>query len=177
MPLTTSQCHIHRFPEDLQGWWLPTSLGSLCHCLTAPYKTKFLLVSNLNLSWCSLRPLSLILLLLPGRRDQSPPCYHPLSGHCRPESNKISSEPPPDWTIPAPSAIPHTTCAPDPSLLCCPSLDTFQGLNVFLVVRGKAEPRTWGVASPVPSTDSGTVSTYFCYFTYLWYICSLVIHV
>jgi len=53
-------------------------------------------------------------------------------------SNTISHEPPtsPDWTIPVPSASPHQTCAPDPSQLRCPSLDTFQGLNVFLVVRG-----------------------------------------
>jgi len=28
-------------------------------------------------------------------------------------------------TIPAPSATPHKPCAPDPSQLHCPSLDTF----------------------------------------------------
>ena len=52
------------------------------------------------------------------------------------ESDNISPEPHPDWTIPAPSAAPHKTCAPDPSQFCCPSVDIFQVFNVFLVVRG-----------------------------------------
>ena len=36
--------------------------------------------------------------------------------------------------------------------LCCPSLDPFQHLNVFLVVTGLDEHRIQGAASPVPST-------------------------
>jgi len=43
------------------------------------------------------------------------------------ESSKISPETPPDWTIPAPSATPRKTCAPDPSQLCCP----FNSLSLF----------------------------------------------
>ena len=35
-----------------------------------------------------------------------------------------------------PSSHSHKTCAPDPSQLCCPSLDSLQLLNVFLVGRG-----------------------------------------
>jgi len=42
----------------------------------------------------------------------------------------------PDWIFPVPSASPHKICAPGPSQLCWPSLDTLQCLNVFLVVKG-----------------------------------------
>ena len=54
------------------------------------------------------------------------------------ESNNVSLEPPllqtkqPQFSQP----FPPKTCAPDPSQLHCPSLDTLQGLNVFLVIRG-----------------------------------------
>jgi len=52
------------------------------------------------------------------------------------ESDKVSPEPPPDWTMPAPSATPRKTCAPEPSQLHSSSPDTLQGLNVFLVAGG-----------------------------------------
>jgi len=45
-----------------------TSLGSLCHCLTALSEKKYFLISNLNLPWHNLRPLPLVLSLVPGRR-------------------------------------------------------------------------------------------------------------
>ena len=35
-----------------------TSLGSLLHCLTTLLEVKFFQMSNLNLLWCNLRPLS-----------------------------------------------------------------------------------------------------------------------
>ena len=85
------------------------------------------------------------------------------------ESNKVSPKPPPDWTIPAPSAAPHKVCTSDPSQLCCPSLDTLQGLNVFLVVRSpklntvlKVQPQHCQVQrddhfpAPADNTISGT---------------------
>ena len=65
------------------------------------------------------------------------------------ENNKVSSEPPPDQTIPVPSAAPHQTCASDPSQICCPSLDTLWGLDVF-VVRG---PITQGVEKGERAAD------------------------
>jgi len=40
-----------------------TSLGSLCHCLKT-LSEKFYLMSNLNLSWYNLRPLTIILLVV-----------------------------------------------------------------------------------------------------------------
>ena len=43
-----------------------TSLGSLCHCLTALLEKKFLLISNLTIPQCNLRPSALILKRLPG---------------------------------------------------------------------------------------------------------------
>jgi len=39
-----------------------------------------------------------------------------------------------DKVFPEPPVL--QTCAPDPSQLCCPSLDTLLGLSVCLVVRG-----------------------------------------
>ena len=41
-----------------------------------------------------------------------------------------------DKIIPIPSADPHKTCAPVPSQLCCPSLDTLQDLSDSPAVRG-----------------------------------------
>lgn len=37
-----------------------TSLSNLFQCLTTLSENKFLLISNLNLPWCSLRPLPLV---------------------------------------------------------------------------------------------------------------------
>ena len=54
------------------------------------------------------------------------------------ESDKVFPEPPLllSCSIPGTSAAPHQTCAPEPSQLHCPSLDTPQGINVLLVMRG-----------------------------------------
>jgi len=40
-----------------------TSLGSLFHYLTILSENNFFLIFNLNLPWCNLKPLPLILLL------------------------------------------------------------------------------------------------------------------
>ena len=100
-----------------------TSLGSLCHCITT-LPDKFLLIPNLNHSRLKVRPFLLVLLLLPGRRGQPPP-------HC-----KVSLEPPllqteqPELPQPLPiRLVLHTQP-------CCPSLDTLQSPDVFLVARG-----------------------------------------
>jgi len=60
-----------------------TSLGSLCHCITALLEKRFFLISDLTPTWSNLRPLPLILPLLSGRRGQLPPHPKLLSGHCR----------------------------------------------------------------------------------------------
>ena len=73
------------------GSWLCYLPRSLFQCLTTPSK-KFLLISNLSLSWCNLRPFSLFVLLLPGRRGWSLPHHHFLSGIVA--SDKVSREPP-----------------------------------------------------------------------------------
>jgi len=59
-----------------------TSLYSLCHCSTALPERKFLLISYLHLPCCNLRPSSLILLLLPRKRDWPLPGRNlPSGGH------------------------------------------------------------------------------------------------
>ena len=60
-----------------------TSLGSLCQCLTTLSEKKLFLISNLNLCWCNLKPLPLVLSLLPERRDQHIFHHNLLSGYCR----------------------------------------------------------------------------------------------
>ena len=51
-----------------------TSLGSLFQCLTTLSVKKFFLISSLNLPWCNLRPLPLILLLVTW--EKRPICEH-----------------------------------------------------------------------------------------------------
>ena len=112
-----------------------TPLGSLCHCLSTLAEKKWFLTQNLNLPWCNLKPLPLILSLLPGRRGQPPPHHNLLSGSCREGWGLPWASSSPDWTIPVPSATPHKTCAPDLSQFQCPSLDMLQGLKFFLLVK------------------------------------------
>ena len=68
-----------------------------------------------------------------GKRGQPPPL---LSGSCREWSDVPWASSSPYWTIPAPSAAPHKTCAPEPSQFHCSTLNILQGLNVFIVVNG-----------------------------------------
>ena len=60
-----------------------TSLGSLFQCSSPLSEKKFFLISNLNLPWCNLRPLPLVLSLLPGRKGQPPPHSKLLSRSCK----------------------------------------------------------------------------------------------
>ena len=59
-----SQCHISM---DLAHLHLH---GQLCHCIATLLEKNCFLISNLNLPWHNLRPLPLILSLLPGSRAQ-----------------------------------------------------------------------------------------------------------
>ena len=90
--LTIGKNRNHRITMSISGtspWFLnisrgsdcPTSLGSLCWCLTALPKNKCFLIPNLNLPWHNVRLSPLIPLLLPGRRVQ-PPCRHNLISDC-----------------------------------------------------------------------------------------------
>jgi len=49
-----------------------TFLGSLFQYLTTPSENNFFLMSNLNLLWCSLRPLPLILSLVAWEKRPTP---------------------------------------------------------------------------------------------------------
>ena len=52
---------IFTFFEHPQGQWLHHLPGSLFQCLDTLSEKKFFLISNLNLSWCNLMPLPLVL--------------------------------------------------------------------------------------------------------------------
>jgi len=110
-----------------------TFLGSPFQCLITLLLKKFVLISNLNLPWYNLKPFSRPISNYLG--EEANPHLSITSLQVGVDSNKVSPEPPPDHTIPIPSTTPQQTCAPDPSQFCCPSVDTLQGLHVFLVVR------------------------------------------
>lgn len=75
------QCHSFSMIEHLHRCWFHH--WSLVSCSTLPENFFFFLISNLNHSSCSLRPLLLVLSLLSGRRGQFPTCFNLLSGGCR----------------------------------------------------------------------------------------------
>jgi len=70
--------------------------------------------------------------------EEADSCYNLLSGSCRQWWGCLWASTSPEWTIPALSAAPHKTCAPDPSPTEGQqlSLDTPRGLSVLLAVRG-----------------------------------------
>ena len=79
-----SQCHIYSFLEHLQGLQVtPPPPWAACASASPLFqKKKFLLIFNLNLPWCNLRPLPLNLLLFLGRRGQPPPRHSLPSESC-----------------------------------------------------------------------------------------------
>ena len=111
-----------------------------CFNASPLFQRSFFLISNLNLHWSSLRPFPVVVSLLSRRRGWPPFTTTSFQGVVK--SNKIFLEPPLLQTEDVwrrlnksgevPSDAPYKTCAPDPSQLCCPSLDMLQGLNVFL---------------------------------------------
>lgn len=51
IPMPTArvpQCHIPMALENLQGWWPPHPLGSLCQCLIAFLGNKYFIISYLK---------------------------------------------------------------------------------------------------------------------------------
>lgn len=82
-PLTVSPSVTSlRFLNTSRNGDPTTSLGNPSQCLTALLEKQSFLIPNRNLPWHNLRPSPLILLLLPGRRDQPPLCYTLFSGSC-----------------------------------------------------------------------------------------------
>ena len=120
-------------------WFLSTSRDSdcttiLCQCSTILTEKKFYLISNLNLPWHSLKPLPLILLLLPDRRSQlltSP--QHPFGELQR----AIMSPPSLLYSRTEPSHLPQShSVRPVPGAIQSSSpFSRPQGLNVFLIQR------------------------------------------
>jgi len=121
------------------------SLGSLFQCPTTLSEKKVFLISSLNLPWHNLSPFPPILFLLLEKRADSH--LSTTSFQAVVESNKVSSEPPPDWATPVPSAALDKIWAPEPVQLCCSFLDMLQGLNVFLMLRGPKLLCPWDVLS------------------------------
>lgn len=97
---------------------------------------KLFSIFNLNLLWCKLRPLLLVLLLAIWEKMPAPSSAQPPF---RELEQVIGSPPasfPPEWTHPAPCSAPHQSYSPDPSPALFPSLDMLQCLNILFVVRG-----------------------------------------
>ena len=65
-------------------------LGSLCQHFTTPSDDVFLIIANLNLTWCSLWPFPLIL----SWGEEANPHLATISFQVTEESNEVSSEPP-----------------------------------------------------------------------------------
>jgi len=151
-----SQCRSHVALEHLQVRWLHHLPGQP---VSVPHHSLWEEVfPNIQpeLPLMKLQALTLVLSLLPRRWGQ------PLPHHILPCASSSL-----DCTVP--SAVPSKTCAPKPSQLCCSSLDTLQGLNVFLCSEGpKTEHSTWGAASPVLSTE-GQSPPWSCWLHYCWY--------
>ena len=127
-PLTTSLIATSTRLLNTCKWWL--------RCLTALLERKCFLISNLNLPCSNLRPFFVLLSLFPARRGWHAPHHSLLSGTCRQQWGLPWASPSPEWTIPVPLAapLPSGLVLQAPHLLSCPSLDTLQGLNTFLVV-------------------------------------------
>ncbi|KAK4824589.1 hypothetical protein QYF61_016834 [Mycteria americana] len=116
-PLSTTSTCLLNTPRDGDS---TTSLGSLVQCLTTLLVNKLFLISNLNLPWCNLRPFPLALLLVVVESNKVFP--QPLF---------LQAEQPQFPQLPLIRLVLQTL-----HQLCCPSLDTLQHLNVFLIVRG-----------------------------------------
>ena len=118
-------------------------------------------MSSLYLPWCNLRPFPLYITSYT-RRDQTPP-QHNLPSGIVVERNKVSPEPPLLQTKQSqlPQLLLKRPVLQIPHQLHCPSLDSLQCLDVFLVVRGpklNTVLRTQAVASPDVSRG-GTITS------------------
>ena len=76
LPNHILKCHIYTFFKRLQGWWLGHLPGRPVP-ISDHFYSKFLLVSDLNLPWCNLRPLPLVPLLVTWEKRQTPTCLQP----------------------------------------------------------------------------------------------------
>ena len=114
----------------------PPLPGQLCHCLTALWQKELFLTANLNLPWHNVRPSPLVLRLFPGSRGRphlTQPPFRSLQRARRSPLSLLFSRP----NSPASLSRSPSHCAPEPSQLRCPSLDTLQALSVFLAVRAQ----------------------------------------
>lgn len=70
------KCCIYMSVKCSQGW-CTTSLGSLFQLMSAASVKEFFLILNVNLSWCDLRSLALVLSLVTGEKRPTP-TFHQL---------------------------------------------------------------------------------------------------
>ena len=118
------------------GTVTPPLPGQLCHCLTALWEKELFLTANLNLPWHNVRPSPLVLRLFPGSRGRphlTQPPFRSLQRARRSPLSLLFSR----QNSPASLSRSPSHCAPEPSQLRCPSLDTLQALSVFLAVRAQ----------------------------------------
>ena len=78
------QRHIPTAVSTFRDTVTPALPGRMCHCITPLLGKKFFLISNLNLPWCNVRPLPLVLLQT----------QHDPDGSSRDWDTELSSEQP-----------------------------------------------------------------------------------
>ena len=109
--MSLSATHIHTVLEHVHGLWLHHLPGQP---VPLPHPTVWEeMFPNIQPQPPQSQSFPLILSLLPRRRGRPPPHHSLFSGSCR-EPSGLSWASSPDWTIPAPTATPHKSCAPDP---------------------------------------------------------------
>jgi len=86
-PDKAAQSHIQPGLECLQGWGIHSLVRQPDQCVTALCVKNFLLVSNLNLTYLSLKPFHLILSLSTLMNSCSPSCLYAPSQMLPPDSD------------------------------------------------------------------------------------------
>ena len=106
------QCHKNTFPEHLQGWWLNHLPGQTVSMPDHSFGEN--IFPNIQLEYPLAQFKAIPSHPVAGRRGQPLFCHNLPSGSCRGQQDFPRASSSPDWTIPAPSADPRNTCAPEP---------------------------------------------------------------
>ena len=158
--ITTSTCVLNISGDGDST----TSLGRMFQCLTTLSQNKFILISNLNLSWCNFRPYPLFLPLVTWEGKEFDCHIATISFQEIVENYKISSDPPLLRTKQTqfPQLMLTRLVLQIPHQLCFPSLDILQGLDVILVVRGQKlnTVQNTSLSTPELSTEGWSPSAH-----------------
>ena len=124
--LCPSVPHLHISDGDSTGQSVP-----ILHHSSGK---KFFLISKPNLPWLNMRPSAFTPVTVIQEKRPTPTSPQIAFRQLRGWWGLPWASSSPDWTIPVPSVAPHKTCAPDPSHLHCPSLNSCSVcvLNCFI---------------------------------------------